>query len=222
MISKPEGVVDKVGLRVGDWQILAFAGQRPCGAALWLSVCVCGTFRVCSPGPSSLSCGCRRIQRTREVIGTHLASRSKLYYIYYAMLERCRNPNNKKYAYYGGRGVSVCARWDKERGGSFKNFKMDMGDPPAGLTLERKDVNKDYSPDNCEWADYGKQNYNQRKKASNTSGRTGVSWRPAKGKWRARISFNGDEICLGHFLSFEEAVAARQTAELNYYGFIKE
>lgn len=64
MISKPVGVVDKVGLRVGDWQILAFAGQRPCGAALWLSVCVCGTFRVCSPGPSSLSCGCRRIQTT--------------------------------------------------------------------------------------------------------------------------------------------------------------
>jgi hypothetical protein len=61
------------------------------------------------------------------------------------MFQRCTNPANPKYPNYGGRGITVCDRW-----GAFENFLSDMGVRSPGLTLERKDVNGNYEPANCE------------------------------------------------------------------------
>lgn len=73
------------------------------------------------------------------------------------MIQRCTNPNNPAYKNYGGRGIKVCARWRK-----FENFLADMGERPAGLTLDRKRVNGNYTPSNCRWVDYTDQNRNRR------------------------------------------------------------
>lgn len=70
------------------------------------------------------------------------------YRSWYAMKQRCLNPNNKRYSRYGGRGITVCARWIH----SYKAFLADMGERPAGKTLDRKNTDGNYEPGNCKWA----------------------------------------------------------------------
>jgi hypothetical protein len=74
------------------------------------------------------------------------------------MLRRCGDPRSIGFKDYGGRGIVVCERWRK-----FENFLADMGRRPEGYTLERKDNDLGYSPENCTWADRITQNTNQRR-----------------------------------------------------------
>lgn len=73
------------------------------------------------------------------------------------MTQRCTNPNNIAYKWYGGRGITICERWRK-----FANFLIDMGDRPEGTTLDRIDSNGNYEPSNCRWATRDVQHANQR------------------------------------------------------------
>lgn len=73
------------------------------------------------------------------------------------MLQRCGNLKDRAYPLYGGRGIKVCDRWRE-----FTSFYADMGDPAEGMTLDRKDVNGNYEPGNCRWADHQTQQNNKR------------------------------------------------------------
>ncbi len=122
----------------------------------------CSKFRR---KPGSLYCEAHYYQMRRNGFITnkivqakefHGLSKTPEFTAWAAMKGRCSNKKNKRYKYYGGRGIKVCKRWD-----SFKNFLCDMGlKPSSAHSLDRIDVNSDYSPTNCRWvtADIHSQN----------------------------------------------------------------
>lgn len=90
------------------------------------------------------------------------------------------------------------------------------------LELDRIDVTKGYSKENCRWATESVQCFNQGKSRYNTSGRTGVYYLKSKNKWRASITVNNKVIYLYQGSSFEEACRVREEAELKYFGKVKQ
>lgn len=171
------------------------------------------------------SCGCYRRKHGEAAGGIQpreIRSNSTEYVIWCAILQRCFNIKCKTYSYYGGRGISVCDRWNPKAGGSFENFFEDMGERPDKTSIDRVDNTLGYSPDNCRWAGVEVQSYNKRKPSHNKSGKTGVCWGNRDKKWIAYISKENKNHRLGCFNSFEEAVKARELAELEYYGTNKQ
>jgi hypothetical protein len=84
-------------------------------------------------------------------------SKTKVHHVWRAMLYRCDNPNDHAYHNYGGRGIKVCEEWRK-----FEVFYSEMGDPPRGGTIERKDTSGPYAKWNCKWASMKEQQNNKR------------------------------------------------------------
>lgn len=98
------------------------------------------------------------------------------------MRQRCYNPRAHAYKDYGGRGIQICDRWRGPDG--LWNFIKDMGRRPAGMSLDRIDVNGDYSPENCRWATQEQQANNTRSNrylTINSETKTVSQWAHEKG-----------------------------------------
>lgn len=120
-----------------------------------------------------------------------------------AMKQRCNNPKNASAANYSKRGITYDPRW-----GIFELFLEDMGERPAGMTLDRKDSNENYCKDNCRWATFTEQAQNKRQgqlRVDNKSGLPGVTWYPQRGYWQVHHKSKG----VGTFYNLLDAAAAK-------------
>lgn len=161
LAAKQQGrVIDITGQRFGRLLVVSYHGSRK-RHAFWLCRCDCGMSKVVNGkamrAGDIVSCGCYdRERRRRPKVPGHKAKESITYTSWRAMRERCANPNAGNYDDYGGRGVKCCDRW-----AHFTNFLADMGERPSRLhSIERKDNDGDYEPDNCVWATRVVQNRN--------------------------------------------------------------
>ena len=131
----------------------------------------------------------------------------KFYFTWNNMMQRCNNPELKNYKDYGGRGITVCEEWlDKL---TFLNWCETTHPNIEGLSLDRIDNDKGYSPENCRWATRQTQTLNQRISKRNTSGNVGITYNKKDKRWIANLGLDGKLEHIGSFKSKAEAVKAR-------------
>lgn len=158
--------VTTIGQRFGRLVSVGPTPVRKYGTSCWIFQCDCGSVVISRPRDVVIghqkSCGCLHA----EAIGHRAAShghakgytRTPTYLCWHNMRRRCEYAPHPQYMAYGGRGITVCQRWQV-----FENFLADMGERPRrGLSLERRDNDRGYEPGNCEWATRATQSRNKR------------------------------------------------------------
>ena len=220
---------DETGNVYGRLTVISYGGTevKPSGQkfSTWICLCECGEQTTVAASAlrqgATQSCGCFHKERSIESNTTHGDAGKTAYNAWCSMRARCLIPTSSGYSDYGGRGITICDRWVDEKDG-YLNFLGDMGEPPKSTSLDRINNDGNYYPENCRWADKSTQNFNRHKLKRNTSGRTGVTYVKSRDRWRAEILLNYKRIYLGQFLHKEDAILARESAELKYRGVIKE
>lgn len=154
--------IDITGNRYGKLFVVERLENTQRGVTVWKCLCDCGNYTTVRgsnlKSGAVKSCGC--LKKTTKPSLRHDMSNTRLYRTWANMKRRCYTPSHKSYKDYGERGISVCDEWKD----SFENFmKWALANGYTDeLTIERKDTNGNYCPDNCEWILWEEQQKNRR------------------------------------------------------------
>lgn len=206
---------DLHGLKFNRLLVQSFSHMSKNNGAMWECLCDCGNITTVSTSfitkGYTKSCGClqREVTSANKIHGHH----GTAFYRRWASIKaRCKDLNDPV---YGGKGISYDPRWE-----FFENFYEDMYEGfSEDLEIDRIDVTKGYFKENCRWITHNENNFNKNRQSNNSSGKTGISFREKYNNYRAYITVNRKQIHLGVFENYEDAVKAREVAEIEYYGY---